>query len=129
MAELDLKKVIKIILLGGVLSGCVLLILGVIFFDIKSAFSSFTTILASSTSDLNLLQLASSVKTMGGVPISLMSIGTMILISVPVAREFVTIFVFERDKDRFYAIITAIVIIIIILSFIVIGPIDNGLRI
>lgn len=129
MAGIDLRRVIKMILLCGVISGCALLISGVLLFDTTSAFSSLATILAKSSSDFNLLQLASSVYSTNGIPLSLMSVGIMILISVPLAREFVTIFVFEKDKDRFYAIMTALVVIIVILSFILIGPMDNGVRI
>ncbi|MEM0127635.1 MAG: DUF1634 domain-containing protein [Thermoplasmatales archaeon] len=124
MAHLNVRKIIRKFLLYGVSAGFAFVIIGmalsfVIDWSISSRFSS---ILSMARMNSSLTTFTSMIDVTRDLPLALMSIGIMILVFVPVGRGMLTVFMFLNEDDRLYAIICSLVVLIVLISFLVVGP-------
>lgn len=108
-AELVISNVLR----GGVLLSAIIITAGVILFYVRSAQSahglldrpyphSLAAVFAGLTQ---------------GDPISIIALGLMLLLATPVVRVAVSIFAFALERDWRYVAITALVLAILIASF------------
>ncbi len=52
-------------------------------------------------------------------PLSIIELGVLVLLSTPVARVLASIFLFAAERDRTYAFITAVVLLLLVFSMVV----------
>lgn len=111
-ASLDMNAVIGWILQGGVLLSSAVICLGLGLLLVHPA----------QLSSLNALAFP---KTLGQVkdellalqPQALIAVGLLLLIATPVIRVTISIFAFAKEHDRRYVVITTVVLLILITSF------------
>lgn len=106
-----LEKHISIAMRIGVIVSAAVMIFGFVLLLItyKDNFAGFTN--------------PSIAETLGGLitlnPYSYMLLGIFLLILTPVLRVVTCIIIFAKEKDRLYTVITLLVLLILIISFIV----------
>ena len=59
-----------------------------------------------------------------GSPLSILELGTLILLLTPVARVVASVLLFLREKDSTYACITLLVLALLLLAILVVGPME-----
>lgn len=108
---------------GVVLSGVVILV-GVLRLVSSNAYSdtgAFLTYDPNSiphgTFNVSLQGLVSGLPVLD--PVSVIELGVILLIATPVMRVFVSILLFQVEGDRLYAIVTAIVLVLLLFSMLV----------
>ena len=57
-------------------------------------------------------------------PIYIIQLGLLILLSTPIARVLASIFLFVAEKDRIYVALTLFVLLVLLFSIFVVGPIE-----
>ncbi|MGC8644913.1 MAG: DUF1634 domain-containing protein [Thermoplasmata archaeon] len=125
---MNVRKVIRSVLLYGVTAGVAFVVAGLVLsFVIEWTFScSMSYIISVAQLNFSLLKFTSMIDVTRDFPLALMSIGITILIFVPVVRAMLTVLMFIVDDDKLYAFLCALVVLIVLLSFLVVGPIMHG---
>ncbi len=108
-AELIISGVLR----GGVLLSAGLIAVGVVTFYAQGIWRSPT---ARSAFPHTLASVAQGV--LHGEPLAIIALGLLVLLATPVIRVFVSIVAFLLEGDRLYALITALVLLILVASFI-----------
>jgi uncharacterized membrane protein len=111
--DYQMDQVISYVLRGGVLCSAGLLILGALLFAIgalRSGSPAFPSIYPHSLRDI-ISGLAH------GDPLAILALGLLVLLLTPVARVVISIFAFTRERDWLYVGITALVLLILVVSF------------
>jgi uncharacterized membrane protein len=104
---------ISYVLRGGVLLSAGLLILGALLYAtaaLRSGSPAFPSTYPHSLGDV----LAGLTH---GDPLAILSLGLLVLLLTPVARVLVSILAFARERDWLYVAITAVVLLILVVSF------------
>lgn len=57
-----------------------------------------------------------------------LGLGVLVLIGIPICRAAATVFLFAEQKNKKYVVMTLLVLLIIVLEFLVIGPMDAGYK-
>ena len=109
-AELIISNVLR----GGVLLSAGVILLGVVIFYARSAAGGHT---------LSDKPFPSSLAAVGhgltvGDPLAIIALGLLILLATPVARVAVSIVAFALEGDRRYVVITTLVLLILLASFV-----------
>jgi uncharacterized membrane protein len=105
--------IISGVLRGGVLLSAAIIILGVVLFfaRTRAGHSAAMTTSIPRTAG-NVLQ-----GVLHGDPVSVIALGLLVLLATPVVRVGVSLVTFVLEGDRLYAAITALVLLILLLSF------------
>jgi len=121
----DFNKIIGFILRYGVALSFVVVAVGTImlFLESQTGYGPLgnAQTLSSDRFQVGLVPLIQGVAS--GRPYAVMGLGLIILFATPVARVFASIFLFLGEKRYVFVGITVIVLIILLLSTFVIGPI------
>lgn len=107
-AELIISGVLR----GGVVSSAALIAVGVAAFYIRGDWRSPTT---GSVFPHTLASVWQGV--LRGEPLAIIALGLLVLLATPVLRVLVSIGAFLLEGDRLYAVITAVVLLILVVSF------------
>ena len=59
-----------------------------------------------------------------GSAVSILQLGTLILLATPIVRVAASVFLFLREKDTLYVGITSLVLAMLLLAIFVLGPIE-----
>lgn len=114
-AELRQTEIIvSYVLRGGVIVSAAVIALGVVLFYIELLAGRITSAAAQSFPHSFHGELAAL---LAGSPIAVIVLGLLLLLITPVTRVAVSIVVFALEHDRLYTVITAIVLLILLLSF------------
>lgn len=108
-AELIISGVLR----GGVLLSAGLIAVGVVAFYVRGSWRSPT---AGSAFPHTLASVLQGV--LHGEPLAIIALGLLVLLATPVIRVLVSIVAFLLEGDRLYAVITALVLLILVASFI-----------
>jgi uncharacterized membrane protein len=111
--DYQMDRVISIVLRGGVLLSAGLLILGMLLYTISSLRSGAPAF--SSTYPHSLSDVIHGLT--HGDPLAVLALGLLVLLLTPVARVLISIFAFARERDWLYVGITALVLLILLVSF------------
>lgn len=108
-AELIISNVLR----GGVLASAAIIAVGVVVFYLRAATSGRTP---------SGKPFPTSLQAVGhglahGDPLAIVALGLLVLLATPVARVAVSIIAFALEGDRLYVVITALVLLILIVSF------------
>ncbi len=107
-AELIISGVLR----GGVLLSAGLIAVGVVGFYVRGMWRSPTTGGAFPHTLASVLQ-----GLLRGEPLAIIALGLLVLLATPVLRVLVSIVAFLLEGDRLYALITALVLLILVASF------------
>lgn len=128
-SEYDLNSIISLVLKYGVVTSAVILLVGLSLLlaekpaGLPASISQLiSTDYARPTLDLG--QLFSGA--VNGQPISVISLGLVVLLATPIARVLASVLIFAVEKDKVYVAITLIVLAILLLSLFVVGPAESG---
>lgn len=105
----EMEKVISTFLLTGVLTSSAVIIIGLVMFLISGDSGYMGNFYP--THPLEILKGCAALK-----PYSIILLGLMLLIAIPILRVAISILVFFKEKDFLYVKITAVVFIILIVS-------------
>lgn len=59
-----------------------------------------------------------------GSAVSILQLGTLILLATPIARVAASVLLFLRERDMLYVGITSLVLVMLLLAIFVVGPIE-----
>jgi uncharacterized membrane protein len=104
---------ISYVLRGGVLLSAGLLILGALLYALAALRSGSAAF--PSTYPHSLGEIISGLS--HGDPLAVLALGLLVLLLTPVARVLVSILAFARERDWLYVAITALVLLILLVSF------------
>lgn len=111
--DYQMDRIISVVLRGGVLLSAALLILGAIIYFAHVLWGgapanplSFPHSLGDVISGIG-----------RGDPLAILALGLIVLLLTPVARVLISIFAFARERDWLYVGITALVLLILLVSF------------
>ncbi len=122
------QSMIRAILYYGVIGSAILLTIGSLAVFATGGFlsDSLGQLTVSSTDGWNLLGAFSLNGSLTGISRFLMGSGVLVLVAIPVSRAIMTVFLFAQQKDKKYVIMTSIVILILMVSYLVVGPMEAG---
>ena len=109
-AELIISNVLR----GGVLLSAAIILLGVVLFYARAAATGHTPAITSYPTSLPAVWRGLT----QGDALAIISVGLLILLATPVVRVAVSIVAFALEGDRRYVIITTLVLLILLASFI-----------
>jgi uncharacterized membrane protein len=111
--DYQMDRIISVVLRGGVLLSAGLLILGAALYLVRVLWGgapakplSFPHTLGDVFYGLG-----------HGDPVAILALGLIVLLLTPVARVLISIFAFARERDWLYVGITALVLLILLVSF------------
>jgi uncharacterized membrane protein len=111
--DYQMDRIISVVLRGGVLLSAGLLILGALLYFVRVLWGgapanprSFPHTLGDVFYGLG-----------HGDPWAILALGLIVLLLTPVARVFISIFAFARERDWLYVGITTLVLLILLVSF------------
>lgn len=107
-AELIISGVLR----GGVVSSAALIVVGVAAFYLRGDWRSPTTDSAFPHTLASVWQGA-----LRGESLAIIALGLLVLLATPILRVLVSIGAFLLEGDRLYAVITAVVLLILVVSF------------
>lgn len=130
MIRLNCKRATRCILCYGILSSSSLMIAGLVLVILAGGITQATLgqIIASGSSGYDLINIFASGNLIVRVSEILIGAGIMVLLAIPVMRAMVTLVLFAEEKDRKFVMITIMVLVILAISFLVVGPVEAGLR-
>lgn len=111
------ELIISYVLRGGVLLSAGVILLGVVLFYIRYA-ASFQSA-ATRTYPRSLADVALGVT--HGDPLAVIALGLLILLATPTLRVVISIVTFALERDWLYTAITALVLLILLVSFLLGG--------
>jgi uncharacterized membrane protein len=123
----DMNVVISDLLKYGVIVSTTLVVLGAIL-TFAHPLQSFPNSLSQLVSTnfgkptLDLATLFAGIST--GNPSSILQLGLIILLATPVARVAASVILFAAERDRIYVAITLFVLIVLLVSIFLIGPLE-----
>ena len=111
--DYQMDRAISFVLRGGVLLSAGLLILGTLLYFARVQWGGARA---------NLLSFPHSLGDVfsglgHGDPLAILALGLIVLLLTPVARVLISIFAFARERDWLYVGITALVLLILLVSF------------
>jgi uncharacterized membrane protein len=127
----DFENLISAVLRYGVLLSVALIALGAIIISIDSLLpgtpipNSIETVIVSGygrPSDFDVLSNLAK-----GNPLSIIELGTIILLATPVIRVGMSVLLFAYEKDRLFVALTGFVLAVLLFSIFVLGPIEAAL--
>jgi uncharacterized membrane protein len=122
---MDFNIVISNVLKYGVILSTALIVIGTALLLVESPSGFPTTVQQLISSNygkptLNIALLFGSVS--AGSPVFFIQLGLLVLLATPVARVAASTLLFAAEKDRLYVAITLFVLVVLLLSIFVIGP-------
>jgi len=123
----DMNVVISDLLKYGVIASTTLVVIGVVltFAHPPQSFPSSLQQIVSMNFGKPTLDVA---KLFAGVaagdPSSILQLGLIILLATPVARVAASVILFAAERDRIYVAITLFVLIVLLTSIFIIGPLE-----
>jgi uncharacterized membrane protein len=126
----DMNVVISNLLKYGVIASTALVVLGVILTFARLPSSFPTSIQQMVSTDygkptVDIGQLFSGVAAAN--PSSILQLGLLILLATPVARVAASLILFAAEHDRIYVVITLFVLLVLLTSIFLIGPLEAAM--
>ena len=124
----DFNAIIGNVLRYGVTVSSILIATGLIMILAGNKSSNFPSSLGQLTSSdfgrptLNLSNLAAGIANLN--PMYIIQLGLLILLSTPIVRVTASILLFASEKDKVYVGLTVFVLVVLIFSIFVVGPIE-----
>jgi uncharacterized membrane protein len=106
----------------GVLAAAVLVLAGGAYYLIENAFTpaDYHTFHPAAKTALNLSGIVKNAVALSSLGI--IQLGLLVLIATPIVRVILSVVAFLRERDFLYAIVTAIVLTVLLYSFLLNGP-------
>jgi uncharacterized membrane protein len=57
-------------------------------------------------------------------PVSIIQLGTLILLAIPIIRVAISAILFARERDLIYVAVTAFVLVVLLFSIFIVGPLE-----
>lgn len=97
-----------------------------IFISFRCINSNFTQLISSGGVNENLLSAFSISDNATRLSDFLAGVGMIALVAIPIARIGLTICEFACERETFYTVIAVLVLIVLAISFLVVGPMEAG---
>ncbi len=129
MNESEIKSAIRGILYYGVIASLFSLIAGalILIFPAGDAGISINVTRNGWNGGADLIYLGLQISLTEEIASVLLASGIVILMAIPIARTCFTAMQFALNRDRMFAAISLLILAIVIISFLVVGPIEAGL--
>lgn len=120
----SMNEVIGLALRYGVILSALVIILGMVLLATSGTYSDVSNLLAYNPNSVPHGNFGVSLTgILGGLatldPLSYIELGVIFLIATPVTRVFISVLLFEAEKDRRYVLITGMVLILLLFSMLV----------
>lgn len=130
MKRLNCRHATRCILCYGIVSSSSLMIAGLVLLILVGGITQATLgqVISSGNSGYDLIDIFASGNLMVELSEILIGTGMLVLLAIPVMRAMVTLVLFTEEKDRKFVMITIMVLLILAISFLVVGPMEAGIK-
>ncbi len=129
MNESGIKSAIRGILYYGVIASLFSLIAGalILVFMAGDAWISINVTTNGWNGGADLIELGLQSSLAEEIASVLLASGIVILMAIPIVRTCFTAMQFALNRDRMFAVVSLLILAIVVISFLVVGPMEAGL--